>query len=338
MPADTPLTNRTLYLLDAMALIHRSYYAIPKLTHRGQAVNAVYGFAATLLHIMTVLRPSHIAVAFDEPGPTFRDEDFADYKAHRPETPEELRSQFPLVRRLVSEFGIPSFGVPGFEADDVIGTLARQAQDQGIEAVIVTGDHDAYQLINGKIKVYNVSRGINAAELIDAEAVRKRYGFGPEAVTDYKGLRGDTSDNIPGVPGVGEKTAARLIAEFGSIEKLYSQLRCEEFGQLLERIELLKKDDPEFTQVTQSLNSLRDRGISLSLYKKLCEHSELAFLSKKLATIVTTVPIQLDLDATIVKHYNEAGAAALFSEWGFKSLTSKLPASEAKPSNQQTMF
>lgn len=309
-----------------MALIHRSYYAIPKLTHRGQAVNAVYGFAATLLHIMTVLKPSHLAVAFDEPGPTFRVEDFADYKAHRPETPEELRSQFPLVRRLVAEFGIPSFGVPGFEADDVIGTLAKQAQEQGIETVIVTGDHDAYQLINGKIKVYNVSRGINAAELIDAEAVKRRYGFGPEAVTDYKGLRGDTSDNIPGVPGVGEKTASKLIAEFWSIEKLYEFLDCD----------------------SNQESGIKNKGTSLipnskfilpeKLRQKLCEHSDLAFMSKKLATIVTTVPIKLDLDATIVKHYNEEGAAALFKEWGFRSLTSKLPKAEAKTSNQQSMF
>ncbi len=319
-----------LYLLDAMALIHRSFHAIPELTHRGQMVNAVYGFASTLLHILTTLHPTHLAVAFDEKGPTFRDDDFAAYKAQRPPTPEALATQFPLVRRLVAEFGIPQFGVAGFEADDVIGTLARQAQEHGIDAVIVTGDHDAYQLVNHHVWVYNVSRGINHAEFIDADGVRARYGFGPEQMTDYKGLAGDSSDNIPGVPGVGEKTAKALIAAFGSIETLYQWLDCTSDGNTSE--------EERGTQKTAPPPPRPGGEIPARLREKLCAHSDLAFMSKKLATIVTTVPIRLDLDATICKHYNEDGARALFAEWGFRSLVSKLPKTEERPTNQQALF
>lgn len=314
-----------LYLLDAMALIHRSFHAIPELTHHGQPVNAVYGFAATLLHILTTLHPTHLAVAFDEPGPTFRDEDFAAYKGTRPPTPEALSTQFPLVRQLVSEFGIPQFGVAGFEADDVIGTLARQASEQDMDTVIVTGDHDAYQLIHDRVWVYNVSRGINHAEFIDADGVRARYGFGPEHMTDYKGLRGDSSDNIPGVPGVGEKTAKALIAQFGSIEHLYTWLE----GAAGNSSEVAQGDSSEVKEAATMTPKLK---------QKLLAHSDLAFLSKKLATIVTSVPIELDLAATVCKHYNEAGARSLLQEWGFRSLLSKLPHAESKPSNQQALF
>lgn len=303
-----------LYLLDAMALIHRSFHAIPELTHRGQPINAVYGFAATLLHIIKECQPSHLAVAFDEPGPTFRDDDFAAYKAQRPETPLALKSQFPLVRELVTAFGIPAFGVAGYEADDVIGTLARQAQEQSVDVVIVTGDHDAYQLVNDHVSVYNMSRGLNRAEFITPERVRARYSFGPERMTDYKGLRGDASDNIPGVPGVGEKTAKALITAFGSIEDLYEALAC------------------------GSSDGKTSKEISARLREKLCTHADTAFLSKKLATIVTTVPIELDLSVTIVKHYNEAGARALLAEWGFRSLLGKLPSAEAKGSDQRALF
>ncbi|MBI4032767.1 DNA polymerase I, partial [Candidatus Berkelbacteria bacterium] len=266
----------SLVLIDAHALLHRSFHAIPMLTHRGQAVNAVYGFASTILHVIEELKPTYLAVAFDEPGPTFRHEDFAAYKAHRPETPESLQSQFPLARQLTRNFGIPYFGIPGYEADDIIGTLTKQAEGKDVDVIIVTGDHDAYQLINESVKVYNVSRGTKAAEFIDADAVRRRYGFGPESMLDYKALRGDVSDGIPGVPGVGEKTAAKLIAQFGTVEQLYEALEYAKDKKL--------------------------EGVSDKLRALLTEHAETAFLSKKLATIRADVPIALDLKACTVKH------------------------------------
>lgn len=306
----------TLVLIDAHALIHRSFHAIPTLTHRGQLVNAVYGFAATILHVLEELEPEHLAVCFDEKGPTFRHEDFAAYKAHRPPTPEELSSQFPIARDLVQRLGIPLFSLAGYEADDLIGTLATQAEKAGVDVLIVTGDHDSYQLVNDHVKVYNVSRGIKAAEIIDAAAVQGRYGFGPERMLDYKALRGDASDGIPGVPGVGEKTAKVLISQFGSLEELYDLLDC-------------GNDDPKL------------EGVSPKLRQKLCDHAETAFLSKKLATICRDAPIELDLDATRVKHYDEEGAHILFKELGFRSLVSRLPKAEprpAAPSNQQSLF
>lgn len=281
------------------------------LTHRGQPVNAVYGFASTILHVIETLKPTHLAVAFDEPGPTFRHEDFAAYKAHRPETPDGLKTQFPLARQLTRTFGVPYFAIPAYEADDIIGTLAEQAQEKNLDVVIVTGDHDAYQLINESVTVYNVSRGTKAAEFIDADAVRRRYGFGPESMVDYKALRGDASDGIPGVPGIGEKTAAKLIAQFGTVEQLYEAL--------------------------EYANGKKIEGLKDKLRDLLVEHAETAFMSKKLATIRTDVPIALDLPACVVKHYNEDGARELFKEWGFRSLATRLPKAEV-PESQQALF
>lgn len=300
--------EKTLILIDAHALIHRSYHAIPTLTHRGLQLNAVYGFAATLLHIVNTLEPEYLAVCFDEKGPTFRDADFADYKAHRPPTPDDLKTQFPLTRQLVEAFEIPLFAVLGFEADDLIGTLATQASQLGTPSLIVTGDHDSYQLVDDMVKIYNVSRGIQKAEVVDADGVRARYGFGPEHIIDYKALRGDASDNIPGVPGIGEVTAKKLIAEFGSVESLYTAL----------------EQDGDSSLITHP-SSL---AISAKLREKLLEHMDSAFLSKKLATIRCDVPIALDLEACRVKRYNEDAARTLFKEWNFRSLIAKLPVAE----------
>ncbi|MBI2589842.1 hypothetical protein HYW32_02370 [Candidatus Berkelbacteria bacterium] len=304
--------KRQLVLIDAHALVHRSFHAIPPLTHRGQPLNAVYGFASTLLHVIETLNPFYLAVAFDEPGPTFRHEDFAAYKAHRPEAPEALKTQFPIVREVVAAFDLPGFSVPGYEADDVIGTLARQAENRQVETLIVTGDHDAYQLVSRKIKVFNVSRGARVAELIDSGKVREHYGFGPESVVDYKALRGDASDNIPGVPGVGEKTAKQLIHAFGSIEKLYASLQC----------------DLESVEIPQ---------VSAKLREKLCKFADSAFISKKLATIRIDVPIELDLSACRVKHYAEDRAKKMFAELGFRSLITRLPKSQSA-TKQETLF
>ncbi|MCA9388437.1 hypothetical protein KC644_01590 [Candidatus Berkelbacteria bacterium] len=307
--------DKTLVLVDAMAMAHRSFYAIPPLSKRGQPTNAVYGFGSTLLHVLDILKPKHIAVAYDEKGPTIRHEEFKDYKATRTETPDALKSQFPLIRELVAALAIPSFSLAGYEADDIIGALANQATKQGLKTIIVTGDHDLYQLVNDTVWVYNVSRGNQAAEMIDPEAVFEKYGFDPLKIIDYKGLRGDTSDNIPGVPGVGPKTAKTLIAGFGTVEAMYQELECE----------------------TGYRASLKDRGITEKLWQKLCEHKDQAILSKRLATIRTDIPAKLNLPATVVKDYDEQRAKDFITNWGFRSLLSRLPSNDPK-SEQESLF
>lgn len=301
----------TLVLLDAHALIHRAYHAVPPLNAPdGRPINAVYGFASTIIHVIKELSPTYLAIAFDEKGPIFRDELFAAYKGTRAPTPDDLKAQFPIARELATALGLPYWGVPGFEADDLIGTLAKQAQAKNIPSMIVTGDQDLYQLVNHLIRVYNIGRGLNHAEVMDEERVKEKYGLSPSQLVDYKALRGDSSDNIPGVPGVGPKTAQQLISQFGSLEKLYEVLNCE------------NPSEPA------------DESIKNTLRFKLCEHQETAFLSKKLATIVTEVPIALDLAACRVRHYNEAAARELFERLGFKSLLSRLP--KSTPKDDQT--
>lgn len=307
--------DKTLVLVDAMAMAHRSFYAIPPLSKRGQPTNAVYGFGSTLLHVLDLLKPKHIAVAYDEKGPTVRHQEFKDYKATRTETPDALKSQFSLIRELVAALAIPSFGLAGYEADDIIGALASQATKQGIKTIIVTGDHDLYQLVNDSVWVYNVSRGNQAAEMVDPEAVYEKYGFNPAKMIDYKGLRGDTSDNIPGVPGVGPKTAKTLIANFGTVEELYRSLDCQ-----------------------NSYNpALKNQGVSEKLWQKLCQYKDQAEMSKSLATIRIDVPVKLDLPATIVKDYDEQKAKDFITHWGFRSLISRLPSNDPK-SNQESLF
>lgn len=320
-------SKKILILIDAHAIIHRAFHAIPPLTtKRGELVNAVYGFASTFLHVISTLEPTHIAVCFDEKGPTFRHEQFKDYKAHRVATPNNLIAQFPLTRELIKAFGIPSFGITGYEADDLIGTLSRQAQKEDVETLIVTGDKDAYQLINHKVRVYNVGRGNKNAEIVDEDAFKDKYGFDPKHLVDLKALQGDPSDNIPGVAGIGEKTAIDLVKQFGSIEKLYDHLNCNTNAKITSKV--TRSDSFEMKEAQVKVSSkIRD---------KLCADQESAFLSKKLATIDTNAPIKLDLDACTIKHYDEEGARKLFEELGFQSLTKRLPKSVSR--EQQTLF
>lgn len=213
-----------LALIDAHALIHRAYHALPPMnTSDGTPTQAVYGFTAMLLKMLTVLKPTHVVAAFDVGGKTFRHDAFEDYKAHRPKAADDLVIQFGLVQDLVRAFNIPVIKKQGFEADDIIGTIVTRV-DPSIKKYIVTGDMDALQLVNDHTSVFTLKRGVTDTILYTPEIVKTRYGFGPELVPDYKGLRGDPSDNIPGVPGVGEKTAQEAIAQFGDIENIYKHL------------------------------------------------------------------------------------------------------------------
>jgi DNA polymerase-1 len=217
-----------LVLFDGNALIHRAFHALPPLTvsKTGETVGAVYGFALMLLKVINELKPTHYAIAFDMKGPTFRHELFKEYKAQRPPTPHELIDQLGRVRQLVEAFHIPIFELEGYEADDLLGTLSQQASQKDIDTIIVTGDADTMQLVSPRVKVlYPKPRGsFSDTMLYDEAAVSQKYGVKPEQIADYKALVGDPSDNIPGVRGVGEKTAVKLIQQFGSLEQIYEHI------------------------------------------------------------------------------------------------------------------
>ncbi len=291
------MSGPRLVLFDGNGIIHRAYHAFEKsrtLTSKtGEIVSAVYGVAAMLLKAVTELQPTHWAIAFDKAVPTFRHEIFDAYKANRPKTPDELINQFGRVRQLVEAFHIPIFELDGFEADDVLGTLSHQASQQGMDTVIVTGDADTMQLISTKIKVlYPKPKGtFSDTILYDDARVVERYGVKPGNIVDLKALVGDTSDNIPGVRGIGDKTAVKLIQQFGSLEDIYHHL---------------KEVAPPRLQAL-----LRD-------------NEETARKCKTLAAIVTNAPVNLNLEKCRVTHYNRDTVTALFRELGFASLLGKL--------------
>ncbi|MBA7640756.1 DNA polymerase I [subsurface metagenome] len=293
-----------LVLFDGNALVHRAYHALPPLTvsKTGEMVGAIYGFALILLKTISELKPSHYAIAFDKKAPTFRHQMFAQYKAQRPPTPDELVNQLGRVRQLVEAFSIPIFELDGYEADDVLGTLSQQASRQGIDSIIVTGDADAMQLVSPKVKVFTPRRTFGDTMLYDEAAVSQKYGIKPEHIADLKGLKGDPSDNIPGVPGIGEKTAVRLIQQFGTIEEIYAHI---------------------------------DEVTPPKLQALLRENEAIARQSKELATIVTQTPVTLNLDDCQISHYDRHQVAELFRELEFASLLPKLPEMEAPQSPLQ---
>jgi len=294
---------KTLVLVDGHALVHRAYHALPPLsTGQGELVNAVFGFTSILLKVLKDLQPDYIAATFDLAAPTFRHEEFAEYKATRVKAPDELYAQIKRVKDVLAAFNIPVFEKEGFEADDVIGTLAKQASRK-VKVLIVTGDLDTLQLVNDKVNIFTLKKGIKDTVVYDAAAVRERFGgLAPEQMNDYKGLKGDPSDNIPGVPGVGEKTAIELLKEYKSLENLYKQI--------------------EKTK-TPAKNT--------KLFDKLLEFKEQAFFSKYLATIKQDVPIKLDLAAAQTQDFDKQKVIALFKELGFFSLVSRLPGEAEKP-------
>jgi DNA polymerase-1 len=291
-----PPGKSLLLLFDGHALIHRAFHALPALmvTKTGEPTGAAYGFAIMLLKTLNELKPTHWAIAFDSPAPTFRHKQFKAYKAQRPKAPDELIRQFGRARELAHAFNIPTFEIEGYEADDTLGTLCRQARSQGVDTIIVTGDTDALQLVSPSVRVLTPRSGKPFSDTIlyDEEAVRERYSLTPEQVADLKGLKGDPSDNIPGVPSVGEKTAIKLIHQFGSVDGIYQHIN--------------EVTPPKLRQVLQA-------------------NEQLARQSKELATIITEVPISLDLASCQVSTYDRGKVIELFQELEFSSLLGKLP-------------
>src|SRR5438477_1526004 len=214
-----------LMLLDGFGLVYRGYFALPPLTtSRGELVNGVFGFCSIVLRGFADLKPDYVAVAFDLSGPTFRHEQYADYKATRTRMPDDLASQFPKVREVVKALRIPVYELQGFEADDVIGTLTVQSEEQNLETTIVTVDLDMLQLVTDRTRLMTTRSGVENTVLYDPARIRERFGLRPDQMVDYKALKGDPTDNIPGVPGVGEKTAAKLIREFGSLDAMFARI------------------------------------------------------------------------------------------------------------------
>ena len=283
-----------LMLIDGFGLVYRGYYALPPLTtSKGDLVNGVFGFCSIVLRGIADLKPDYVVVAFDLSGPTFRHEQFAEYKATRTRMPDDLAAQFPKVREVVKALRIPVYEAQGFEADDVIGTLTKDADARDIETTIVSVDLDMLQLVSDRTRLMTTRSGVENTIMYDKPRIWERFGLRPDQMIDYKALKGDPTDNIPGVPGVGEKTAAKVVAEFGDLDSLYA------------RIEEVK---PE------------------KLREKLREHREQVFSGRELSRIVRDLPISLDLDAARLADYDRDTVVRLFREYEFRTLIERLPA------------
>ena len=276
--------NSKLFFLDAYALIYRAYYAFiknPRINSKGFNTSAILGFVNTLEDVLKKENPTHIGVAFDPPGPTFRHEAYEQYKAQREETPEAIRLSVPIIKDIIRAYRIPILEIAGYEADDVIGTLATKAGQQGITTYMMTPDKDYGQLVTDHVFMYRPKYGDKEFEVMGVEQVKAKFDIqSPVQVIDMLGLMGDASDNIPGCPGVGEKTAQKLIAEFGSIENL------------LEHTDQLKG----------------------ALKIKVETNREMITFSKFLATIKTDVPIKLDMDALVREQADEEALRKIFEE------------------------
>lgn len=310
-------SQKTLILIDGHALVFRAFHAFPPLTTTdGELVNAVYGFSRILLKVIKDLEPHYIAVAFDMAKPTFRHTSFAGYKAQRKETPSELLSQLGRVKEVVEALNIPIFGIEGYEADDVIGTIATKMGSKDCKVIIVTGDRDAYQLVrDGVVTVYMPPRKNDEAREYGSEDVVDAMGVNPDQIIDYKALAGDASDNIPGVSGIGPKTAVQLLNAFGSLEGIYEALK--EPAKLTPEQKLILKE---------------------KTVEKLVNDYENAMLSQKLATIDTNVPLDFKIDDCLVSGYEKKKVVDLFLKLGFKSLVQALPEDEFEQGVQDALF
>ncbi len=315
-------TKKRLILLDAHAILHRAYHALPDFASpSGEPTGALYGVVTMVLKIVEDFKPDYIVACFDLPEPTYRHDAFEGYKAKREKTDDTLISQINRSRDIFAAFGIPIYEMVGFEADDLLGTISHQTKSMDdLEIIIASGDMDTMQCVDGKrVQVYTLKKGIKDTVLYDEKAVKERFGFPPKLVPDYKGLRGDTSDNIPGIVGIGEKTATELITNFGDIDSIYKKL---------------KKDEAKFLAV----------GIKPRIINLLKEGEEEARFSKMLATIRIDVPVQFTLPAkNWLAGTDGERIITLFSELGFRTLSTRVRgilniASEVAPEESQSKF
>src|SRR6187551_1371948 len=283
---------RELFLIDGNSLAYRAFFALPESisTSDGRPTNAIFGFASMLVKILTDYGQVPTVVVWDA-GMSGRKEISADYKAQRSTRPDLLKLQWPHLRPLVDAFGYRNISVEGFEADDVIAALTEQAKERGIPVMVVTGDRDAYQLVTDGVRIMTTSRGITDTKVYDREGVIERYGIPPELVPDFIGLKGDTSDNIPGVPGIGDKTAAELLQRFGSLEGVLSNI---------------------------------DNISGAKRKENLTNHAEDARISKQLATAITDIDVELDLDELMSKHMDRSRLREVAREFELRVILQRL--------------
>lgn len=292
------LLKKRLLVIDSNSLIHRAYYALPPLTNKkGELVNAVYGFLLVFLRAVREFQPDFIAATFDFPAPTFRHKKYKAYKAKRPPAPEELYQQIPRVKEILKNLKVPIFEKKGFEADDLIGTISKLAPRKQvlpkIETIVLSGDLDVLQLINAQTKVYLLERGVKKVALYGKDEVLKRYELSPSQLLDFKALRGDPSDNIPGVTGIGEKGAITLLSRFKSLENLYKEI--EE-------------------------NSEKAKSLKPKLKETLLKYKEQAFLSKSLVQIERNVSLDFNLGKCRWGQYDKEKVTEILRKYGFQSL------------------
>lgn len=287
------MDEKKLMIIDGSSLVYRAFYAMPPLsTKSGIYTNAVLGFINMLNKVREEYAPTHICVAFDRSAKTFRHNEYSEYKGTRDKTPSELSQQFPLIKEIIQAMGIKIHDMEDYEADDIAGTLARKGEEQGMEVILVTGDRDYLQLATDNSKVLITKRGISEMDIYDKDRIIEEYGIAPKTFIDMKGLMGDKSDNIPGVPGIGEKTALKLLKEFGTLENIY--------------------------------DSIEDVS-GEKLRTKLLDNKELAFLSKRLGEIIVDVPLEFGVDALQLDGGNNDVLRKKYEELELKSLLSKLP-------------
>ena len=314
-------------------------------TSKGELTGVVYGFATTIIKVLEDLKPDYMAASFDLSGPTFRHKEYKEYKATRVKADQELYDQIPRVRELVATMGIPIYEKQGFEADDVIGTITKQisnikspkkeipSTDYQLQATsyqiyIVSGDKDIFQLINGNVFVYNLKKGLSQTQIVDKDVIKKDYNLEPEDFIDLKALAGDASDNIPGVPGIGAKTATTLLQKFDTLDGIYQKLQeTRDKIQTNQKLEIRNQNDisnikdEEVEEVAKEMN-LRPRIIRL-----LIEYKEQAYLSQKLATIHKDVPIDFSLEESEFGKYDKEKLRQFFEQLGFRSLLKRFGAS-----------
>ena len=296
-----------LLILDSNSLMNRAYYALPLLTNsEGIHTNAIYGFTNMLLKMKEQINPDYIVAAFDKKAPTFRHKEYEEYKAGRKKMPPELSEQFPIVKELLNLFAIEIFEIEGFEADDIIGTISKKAEEKGMEVYIITGDRDALQLASNNINVVITKKGVTETEIYNKDKFQEEFGVTPMQFIDVKGLMGDKSDNIPGVPGIGEKTAFKLISQYGSVE-----------------------------EVLEHINDISGK----KLKENLENHAQDAIFSKKLATIVTEVPIEVDFEnIRNSNNYNNEELRKLLFKLQMKSLVNKIFGEEASREKDEEAY
>jgi len=339
------IKNR-LVLIDSFALIYRAFYGIPmNLTHEGQHINAVYGFASAILSAIRELEPEYLVACFDLPKLTKRHADFVEYKAHRKPMPDDLRGQISYCKKVLEAMNIPIMSAEGYEGEDIAATIVSKVSlnpkpsnlnpVETIESIIVTGDSDTFQLINAQTRVYSMARGASHAVMYSENTVKERYGLYPADFVDFKALKGDTSDNIPGVPGIGEKTASTIIQKYHALDSLYEKIGVELEEQGIISIETqnseIKIPDENMKKIAKNLE------ISEKVLKLLITYKDQAYLSRKLSQIASDAPIEFNLAHSKIHDFEKDNVEKIFSELGFKSLIARIPHS-TRSNNQQALF